>query len=64
MALDPMFEPDWMAAEAERVFNDPEIRRRLADFERRLADGTLRTVPHEEVLRRFAWAMPGEPSVE
>lgn len=64
MAMGAHDNPDRMAEEAERVFNDPAIRRRMDDFERRLADGTLRTVPHEEVLRRFAWARPGEPSVE
>jgi len=64
MAMGAHQEADWVAAEAERVFSDPEMRRRLEAFERRLADGTLRTVPHEEVLRRFGLDNPGEPHVE
>ena len=51
MATHPAQDP--ISEEAERVLRDPRLRRRLEVFERRLANGEVRTVPHEEVRRRL-----------
>ena len=51
MATNPAQDP--IAEEAERVVSDPRVRRRLEDFERRLANGEVKTVPNEEVRRRL-----------
>jgi hypothetical protein len=51
MATNPAQDP--IGEEAERVLRDPALRRRLEDFERRLAKGEVRTVPHKEARRRL-----------
>lgn len=51
MATNPANDP--ISEEAERVLRDPRVRSRLEDFERRLASGEVRTVPHDEVRRRL-----------
>lgn len=60
MATDPAQDP--IGEEAERVIRDPGVRRRLEDFERRLANGEVRTVPHEEVRRRLRMDEKDKPA--
>ncbi len=62
MATNPAQDP--ISEEAERVLSDPGLRRRLEDFERRLANGEVRTVPHEEVRRRLRMDDTDEPKSE
>ena len=62
MATNPAQDP--IGEEAERVVSDPRVRRRLEDFERRLANGEVRTVPHEEVRRRLRMDEKDKPAAE
>jgi hypothetical protein len=50
--------PDPIAREAQRVMRDPRVRKRLEEFERRLAEGSVRAVPHDEVRRRYRMDEP------
>jgi hypothetical protein len=53
--------PDPIDEEVERLLEHPVVRKRLDDFERRLAAGTLgEGIPHSEVRRRLSMP-PQEP---
>jgi hypothetical protein len=60
MATNPAEDP--ISQEAERVIRDPRVRRRLEDFERRLASGEVRTVPNEEIRRRLRMDAKDKPA--
>jgi hypothetical protein len=46
--------PDPIDEEVERLLEHPAVRKRLEDFDRRLAEGTLgEGIPHSEVRRRL-----------
>ena len=66
MSTEPGPEParDWIDEEAEFVLNHPEVRKRIEEIERQRAAGTLRTIPHEEAMKRFSWYRPLEPRAE
>jgi hypothetical protein len=60
MATNPAQDP--IGEEAERVIRDPGVQRRLEEFERRLTNGEVRTVPHEEVRRRLRMDEKDKPA--
>lgn len=53
-------QPDPVDEEVERLLADPDVRRRLDDVDNAIANGSLKTIPHEEVRRRLGLDAPSE----
>ena len=51
-------QPDPVDEEVARLLADPAVRKRLDDVDKAIADGSLKTIPNEEVRRRLGLDAP------
>jgi hypothetical protein len=53
-------QPDPVDEEVESLLADPAVRKRLDDVDKAIANGSLKTISHDEVRRRLGLDAPND----